>query len=531
MKNWFKTFALIAAVTATAACSSSDDEKDAPKEPTFPAMQTATIAAGETKTLTFDADADWKLIVDKGWCRFLDGEIETAQLAGKAAKGIEIEVLVKESGWDFEAQTAKIDLTMGSKSQSIFTIERPGMIREVKMWQENDFGSKEYTEIENIKIEYSKYAHSSNRIGFTANFDWKVLSISEGFEIDEMIAGAAGENTSDAGFKLTSISVKTDKVPYATSGKIVISDLEGNNAVEFGVEYTGMGDEDLLWADQRTTRNGVSFTIDGFAMDKNGYEPVPTDEKNASVSFSTKEMKYSTKFVVIENAVPKEVEKLLWLTVQDDKKGTLTFSASENTEAAREVYVFIMPEAMVFNLAEHFDGDFFQSDYGFKVDQAGVVASGGFIIKWGMATPWDEDYVEPVAVPFSEYSEFKGAKPSEVGFINAPENNTFVYEFSDANIKGSLAFTPIGLPSDVYPIDGLFSVHDMVGNWPQEKFEHASVYAPDDMMMMNPYPGLGIAPEVLKTIEGPTYCGVFFYENAEQKELMKPMAVLVLYKK
>lgn len=529
MKNWFiKTFALITAITATVACSSSNDEKDTPKEPTFPAMQTETVTAGDTKILTFDADADWKLIVDKGWCRFLDGEIETAQLNGKAAKGIEVKVLVKESGWDFEAQAAKIDLTMGNKSQTIFTIERPGMVREVKMWQESGYGSKEYTEVESVELEFEgRNSVSSDRIGFTANFDWKVLSISEGFEM-EMLAGEAGKTTADAEFKLSNITIPTNRVANAATGKIVVSDLEGNNPVEFIITYPGMGDKDLLFEDMKTQRNGVSFTIDGFAMDKNGYEPIPTSEKNASVSFYTKEMKYTVKLVVIEDGTPKEMtsDTGFWLNIKDEKNGTLTFSVSENTEAAREAYVIILPEAMPFNLAEHFDGSFFTSDYGFKVDQAGVAVSGGFIIKWGMADPEAE---EPTAIPFAEYPMFEGMSPSDM-FYGAPEDNTFVYEFTNDDIKGSLQFTPIGLPADVYPADGLFSLADQNGNWPTaDNFEHTLIYVFGEQGMTT-YNGLGLSPTILEALEGPTVCGVFFYESAEQKELYKPMAVLVLVK-
>lgn len=83
-----KGIAFAAAVAAMMSCS-----KETRRRPQFPAVQEVEIAAGESKELTFTAEADWKLTIDKTtWCMFDDKGVETAQIAGEAG---EVTVKVK----------------------------------------------------------------------------------------------------------------------------------------------------------------------------------------------------------------------------------------------------------------------------------------------------------------------------------------------------------------------------------------------------------------------------------------------------
>ena len=80
--NGFLQGCALVGLALLAACSSDNDDKV--QDPVFPDMQTVEIAVGQAQKLTFHADADWKLTIDKSWCRFDNDGAETAQVAGKA---------------------------------------------------------------------------------------------------------------------------------------------------------------------------------------------------------------------------------------------------------------------------------------------------------------------------------------------------------------------------------------------------------------------------------------------------------------
>ena len=67
--RFFAVLALTAAIFASAGC-----KKDEPvKKITFPEAQALQISIDETLPLSFEADADWKLTIDKQWLVFVDG--------------------------------------------------------------------------------------------------------------------------------------------------------------------------------------------------------------------------------------------------------------------------------------------------------------------------------------------------------------------------------------------------------------------------------------------------------------------------
>lgn len=517
--NWFKKgFALLAGMAAMTACS-SDGDSDKPKAPEFPEKQTVEIAAGETQTLTFEADADWKLTVDKTWCRFMDGAVETAQLQGKAGNQT-VNVVVKDLNQGFDAATAKIDLSMGTMTQTIFEITRPGMTRKVTMYEKNGFGSAATIDpIEKVSLTFDGRRTESKEIGFTANFDWKILSVTEGFEM-ESIAGQAGQTTDDAEFKMTAISVAADKVPFAMTGEIVISDFEGNNSVSFPIEYTGMGSEDILFTPQNIMR-GVDFSIDGHIKTNVGV----TDEKTRSFSVAVKDMKYKTVVVEFDEQDKPTVVENAWLTIQDDKQGNITLSAGENEDAPRTVYCYILPEALAasYDYGKDMTDGWFESDYAFKVTQDGKSAIHGFAAYWGMNGIVPAENI----IPFDQYPDFAGSTPDNIGAYGSPADNTFVYVFKQSDVQGMFSFGPLGFPDSYYPHEDCFRPIPSYGEWSEwedDKFHAGQVYTDYLGGYVN---GISIDPENLKTVtEGMLIC--MFYENAEQCTLWKACGALIL---
>ena len=78
--RFFAVLALTEAIFASAGC-----KKDEPvKKITFPEAQALQISIDETLPLSFEADADWKLTIDKQWLVFVDGEAQVSQISDMA---------------------------------------------------------------------------------------------------------------------------------------------------------------------------------------------------------------------------------------------------------------------------------------------------------------------------------------------------------------------------------------------------------------------------------------------------------------
>ena len=122
MKTLFiKGLAFAAAVAAMASCTKDATEEEKPKEAAFPEKQQIEIPAGEQKQLSFTAEADWKLSIDKTtWCTFLDGEVETAQLSGLKGE-VSVTVLVKDNGLDLNGKTVAVS---GAGNVAIYAIQK-----------------------------------------------------------------------------------------------------------------------------------------------------------------------------------------------------------------------------------------------------------------------------------------------------------------------------------------------------------------------------------------------------------------------
>ena len=115
--RFFAVLALTAAIFASAGC-----KKDEPvKKITFPEAQALQISIDETLPLSFEADADWKLTIDKQWLVFVDGEAQVSQIAGVAGP-VSLTLTTADVTSIFDEETATIDITMGTETQTLCTV-------------------------------------------------------------------------------------------------------------------------------------------------------------------------------------------------------------------------------------------------------------------------------------------------------------------------------------------------------------------------------------------------------------------------
>lgn len=538
-----KGIAFAAAVAAMMSCS-KENEKE--KEPQFPAVQEVEIAAGESKELTFTAEADWKLTIDKTtWCMFDDKGVETAQVAGEAGD-VTVKVKIGDAGLGFEAEVAKIDMTMGEKTQTVFQITRSPKERVVKLYVSKGYGQA-YEKVDKLELTSDEWGGTSYlAFGIVANYDWKLAELPEGLNmlVDSQDADSFSGKADSVDFKAAQFIVKDDKIPYEFTEKIKITDMEGNNPVEFPVTYAGLG-EDIVTFDPSNLVGqwsaGMNFTDEGFYVQKSDpYSPGEvTTEKSSSVSVKAKNMKYSVYVIEVKDGTPAQVTSGAWVKISDDKKGKLDVSVENNTAAANRVaYVIVLPASKTLVISDHFDewGNC-TSQFGFKVTQSGHQVADDFMVQWGASS------ANVKTVKFADYAGFSGKKPSDVK-PGSCDDNAYVAEISEASIvmttgrpAGALKFAPKGLGDGYYPVSGmdkLYKFEAYEGNWDEKNVETAPIYV--GMSSIN---GLMIKPAqffndpdtnpVSKNFTGTVF--VQFYMTVADKNAGKAVATLVIVKK
>jgi len=538
-----KGLAFAAAVAAMMSCS-KENEKE--KEPQFPAVQEVEIAAGESKELTFKAEADWKLTIDKTtWCMFDDKGVETAQVAGEAGE-VTVKVKIGDAGLGFEAEVAKIDMTMGEKTQTVFQITRSPKERVVKMYVSKDWGAT-YNKADKLELTSDEWGSTSYiAFGIVANYEWKLAELPEELkmQVDYADVDSFSGKADSVDFKAAQLFIKEDKIPYEFSKKIKITDMEGNNPVEFPVTYAGLA-EDVVMLDPSNLVGqwsaGMNFTDDGFFVQKTDpWTPgTVTTEKSSSVSVKAKNMQYSVYVVEVKDGTPAQVTSGSWLKINDDKKGKLVFSVDNNTATAdRIAYAFVLPASKNLVISEHFDewGNC-TSQFGFKVTQSGHAVADDFMVQWG-ATMGNVPTVK-----FADYAGFSGKKPSDVK-PGSCDDNAYVAEISETSIvttmgrpAGALKFAPKGLGEGYYPVSGtdkLYKFEAYEGNWDETNVEVTSLYVGASSIN-----GLSInqaqffndpnTNPVSKNFIGTVF--VHFYKTIADKNAGKAVATLVIVKK
>lgn len=551
MKTLFiKGLAFAAAVAAMASCTKDATEEE--PAPVFPQLQSVTIQAGDQQSLNFTADKDWKLSIDKTtWCTFLDGEVETAQLSGLKGE-VSVTVLVKDNGLDFNSDVAKLDLTLGNKTETIFEITRPGKAREVKLYAA--VGDGELTEVEKLEFkwnvpEWGDPYMDQMKFAVVANYDWTVATPEKCTFSDKSwneipgVTGNAGVGPEDEGFSLTYIKVNEDANAYEINGKLVVTDTEGKNPVEFDIVYPGYPENKVaIEPASLLGMFGMNFNIDGFVINKNFDQEEVTTDKEVNVSVKAKNMEYSVYKIANNEGKAVELGADSWLKISDDKKGVLKVSATQNTTGDREAYILVLPKALVKDFKiEDFINQYGYTNYDYdgmfiKVTQKGVTVTKDFKALWGRT------YADIKAVEFSKYPDFKDMTPSGLEYGSC-DDNAYVIEITENDViaygqsAGALMFAPLGFPDGYYAFGGtadsnLYRMTPQSGEWDEKYIQDATLYTSKGSIH-----GLQIDPEQFVNTKDNTsknFAGMVvfqFYKTAEDKQSYKSSATLVIVKK
>ena len=271
-----------------AACSSDNDEQPQ-TPPTFPEKQTFSIPAGETLQVSFDAEREWRMTSDMAWVRFLAGDpAEEMPIASGPAGTNTVTLLMKTDGHRFAEETALLNMTMANVSQTVFEVTRPAKEREIRMMVSPN-GSA-FAEAERLELLYGK----SCRVGFKANFDWKIVSVPDWMAPMTRITGEANEapTVGNSDHIATNNAVAGAKLPFSQQGELVVKPHKGDGPeYRFPVVYPGMGAEDFALTP--LFNYGIHFNNEGYFCIYNpvdGSGDTPTEERQTTLNVLTREL-------------------------------------------------------------------------------------------------------------------------------------------------------------------------------------------------------------------------------------------------
>ena len=521
--RFFAVLALTAAIFASAGC-----KKDEPvKKITFPEAQALQISIDEILPLSFEADADWKLTIDKQWLVFVDGEAQVSQISGVAGP-VSLTLTTADVTSIFDEETATIDITMGTETQTLCTVTRLAEERTATMWSLPWSGEGE--EITSLDFKYESGSVSTAKVTFSANFDWVVKSIPDWMDGD-LFSGAAGDCDA-ANYKY--YGVKEEAYPYEQTGNIVISDQSGEHEITFPATFTGMGEEDILIRDGAKDVWSIAFSANHFVktMGPSGMEE--SERTSMDLSIMTRNMEYMV--MTLEKKDPYGMGQM-WFTepwqliVTDDKNGTVNVSVNPEMAEGFEGYILIVPKALCPENPDDFGQSWFtkfeNSDYMIEVTvDAPAATAGGFMLSWTRTMAKGE------AVPFTSYEGFGGMKPSEFQ-SGLPDDNTYVYELP-SEINGPLAMLPLGFPSDWKAgvsngetVTNLFRASGEGFSSDNSNFDiAANIYDSS----WQPHMALSYSEAAMKAAPSMSFLIISFYQDMSELEMYKPSAALVLVK-
>ena len=525
--RFFAVLALTAAILASAGC-----KKDEPvKKITFPEAQALQISIDETLPLSFEADADWKLTIDKQWLVFVDGEAQVSQISGVAGP-VSLTLTTADVTSIFDEETATIDITMGAETQTLCTVKRLAAERTAAMWSLPWSGEGE--EITSLDFKYEWGSVSNAKVTFSANFDWIVKSIPDWMD-GELFAGAAGDCDA-ANYKY--YGVKEESYPYEKTGNIVISDQSGEHEITFPATFTGMGEEDILIRDGAKDVWSIAFSANHFVktMGPSGMEE--SDRTSMDLSIMTRNMEYMV--MPLEKKDPYGMGQMWFadpwqLVVTDDKNGTVNVSVNPEMAEGFEGYILIVPKALCPENPDDFGQSWFRtnsskfenSDYMIEVTvDAPAATAGGFMLSWTRTMAKGE------AVPFTSYEGFGGMKPSEFQ-SGLPDDNTWVYELP-SEIDGPLAMLPEGFPSDwragVSNGETVTYLFKATGSGFSSDISNFDVAANIYDSSWQPHMALSYSEAAMKAAPSNSYLVISFYKDMSELGMYKPSAALVLVK-
>lgn len=317
----------LCALAAVALLASACEETNEVQSPEFPTeVANHTVAAGDAVTIDFTANTDWQLSSDAIWCKVDGMFLDTSGKAGKQ----QVTFQVSADGQSVDESKANITLRMGDESKIIAVITRTGITGAVVLVGDD-----------------TCYEHNqSMNIGTSGTLALTIRELS--FDINSLYI----ENNTewldiDRADTIITLSVKTEFLRFSINNETDSICFSNKDVpmMRLHVSYAGVDARSIVlepatqWAlkvavDGKTYTDGL-YTTTGVVHDA----PI-----RSSVTVLNNE--YELVHIAFDKANGYTVADSLWYTVEDDQKGNIAISFTENTGADRMGYLFVLPQAI-----------------------------------------------------------------------------------------------------------------------------------------------------------------------------------------
>lgn len=238
------------------ACSNDDDKVQI----NFPEKQAIDCAAGEVKTLTFNAENSWTLASSRLWCKFKDGNDIVSSISGGPGEQT-VTITVTEEVWGFEDAVADIVIGMQGQTQVIATVNRAAKGYKAEAYQMNGENKEPFNEANPAVISYL----GALNISFDANFDWKLKNCPEWLKVQSADKYEERTMMGDAN-KVTSWIFEFKSTENFAKGKeqninLEFIDTNGTLRLTVPLHYEGIPEDKIEFTP--TTTWNLNFSADG----------------------------------------------------------------------------------------------------------------------------------------------------------------------------------------------------------------------------------------------------------------------------
>lgn len=365
--GWF----FISLLMAFAVTACDDDDNDVVNV-TFPEKQTIGGAVNETKSLTFDAVADWTLTSSTTWCYFITEKTPAAKAAegvkeyaisGKAGKQT-VTIGISEEGQEYDQATvASIIIRMNGQEAVLAEVTRNAAGRTFKLYKKGEGDAwVEVSAEEGIEAGYDNFiqykAEANFRFAATNRPEW--LSIEGG--------SIVGTTNQAVLFGIKVIDNRPDFSKYAQKGNLNFQDEEGKSVFTYAVDYKGMNPEAMSYEgpkqwnwtvakDGKTyyqTNSGISGTEETISEYRKFVEFTITAKDDEFEPIFVEEYQEYGMTMYRLSVYPKD--NVNWMHVTKYENGKVRVTVDESEEE-RTGYVFVFPKALYDKIAEDPFGD------------------------------------------------------------------------------------------------------------------------------------------------------------------------------
>ena len=377
--GWF----FISLLMAFAVTACDDDDNDVVNV-TFPEKQTIGGAVNETKSLTFDAVADWTLTSSTTWCYFITEETPAAKAAesvkeyaisGKAGKQT-VTIGISEEGQEYDQATvASIIIRMNGQEAVLAEMTRNAAGRTFKLYKKGEGDAWiEVSAEEGIEAGYDNFiqykAEANFRFAATNRPEW--LSIEGG--------SIVGTTNQAVLFGIKVIENRPDFSKYAQKGNLNFQDEEGKSVFTYAVDYKGMNPEAMSYEGPKQWNWEVSLDGKSFIQTNQGISGgSESSSYNKFVEFTITALNDQFYPIYVEEYTDFQgnpgyeyflADESAWmkLEVKDAKTGKARVTVSQLDPEQSDIeertgYVFAFPKALYDKIAE----DPENKDYGLFV--------------------------------------------------------------------------------------------------------------------------------------------------------------------